>query len=214
VCYGEGPSFTAGILLCGTGLTTVRLAQRPAELPLAAIPLLFGIQQLSEGVVWRSLDRSAGSTSIPAVSVYLAFALVLWPCLIPLAAWLVEPDAARRRVMLGAGVLGVVVSGSLAWLVLRHDVIAVAEARRIVYEQPDVPDLLVPGYIVAATLPLLVASVRTLNVFGVLAILTAAASYVAYSQAFVSVWCFQAAIMALVVLAHFTRAARVRPATG
>ena len=44
-------SFSAGALLIGLGMLTLKSASRPRELLFGAIPLLFAIQQRSEGVI-------------------------------------------------------------------------------------------------------------------------------------------------------------------
>lgn len=54
MCFSVAASFTAGTFLIGFGVMTLSLARRRKEVPFAAIPLLFGLQQLSEGVVWIS----------------------------------------------------------------------------------------------------------------------------------------------------------------
>ena len=55
MCFSATASFTTGLLLLALGTVTLRMAQRPIERPDAAIPLLFGVQQLSEGLVWLGL---------------------------------------------------------------------------------------------------------------------------------------------------------------
>ena len=58
MCFSATASFSAAAVLLGIGTLTLRsaLASRHAyrrrELPFAAIPLLFAIQQLIEGVIW------------------------------------------------------------------------------------------------------------------------------------------------------------------
>ena len=51
MCFSATASFTAGVALLVVGTATARLASGRAELPLAVIPVLFGIQQLIEGVL-------------------------------------------------------------------------------------------------------------------------------------------------------------------
>ena len=52
MCFSATASFSAGGVLLGLGMLTLKLASRPRELPFAAIPRLFAIQQLNEGVIW------------------------------------------------------------------------------------------------------------------------------------------------------------------
>lgn len=55
MCFSATASFTAGTALSAVGGLTLRKSRGKAELPLALVPLMFGIQQLSEGVLWVSL---------------------------------------------------------------------------------------------------------------------------------------------------------------
>ena len=57
MCFSATASFTAGALLIALGSVTVSLAAAPRERPFAAIPLLFGLQQLIEGGIWLSLQN-------------------------------------------------------------------------------------------------------------------------------------------------------------
>jgi len=52
MCFSATASFSAGAVLLGLGTLTVKSAHRRRKMVLAAIPLLFAIQQLSEGVIW------------------------------------------------------------------------------------------------------------------------------------------------------------------
>lgn len=56
MCFSATASFAAGIGLTGIGLATLSLAPTWRERPFAAIPLLFGLQQLIEGgAPWLAL---------------------------------------------------------------------------------------------------------------------------------------------------------------
>lgn len=208
VCFSETASFVAGTALCGGGLVALKLVQRPAEIPLATLPLIFGFQQLTEGLVWRALN-DGGSTNAPVVQIYLFCALILWPSFVPLVAYCLESVRWRRRVIAACGVLGLEVSLFLGYILIGHGATAFAEDHRVIYKLEPLGAIFSVGpYIVAATIPLLISSVRSLNMFGVLALAGVVASYLIYKNAFVSVWCFQAAIMSAVIVAHFVRESR------
>ena len=51
MCFSAPASFTAAAVLLGLGTVTMRRARSRRELPYAAIPLLFGVQQLLEGML-------------------------------------------------------------------------------------------------------------------------------------------------------------------
>ena len=52
MCFSATASYTAGVLLVGMGGVVLSRVREKREIAYAAIPLLFGIQQLSEGLVW------------------------------------------------------------------------------------------------------------------------------------------------------------------
>ncbi|RRJ46375.1 hypothetical protein EIM03_29860 [Pseudomonas aeruginosa] len=60
MCFSAPASFTAAAVLLGLGTVTMRRARSRRELPYAAIPLLFGVQQLLEGMLWLTFpDRGS-----------------------------------------------------------------------------------------------------------------------------------------------------------
>lgn len=206
MCFSATASITVGATLIGVGGLTIRSARSSRELPLAGVPLLFGLQQLSEGAIWMSLGDPGSSIQHWSVRLYLLFALMVWPTLIPFATWLIEPDVLRRRAIAGLGMLGFAVSAFLAIAIVGKDVTATAELRRIVYDLPAFPgDFNALPYIAAVCVPLLLSSLRSLNVLGIFAIATSYVAHLLYVEAFLSVWCFMAASISLVLTAHFMR---------
>ena len=51
MCFSASPSFIAGTSLCAVGVAMLKSMETKTELPLAMILLLFGIRQLTEGVI-------------------------------------------------------------------------------------------------------------------------------------------------------------------
>jgi branched-subunit amino acid permease len=59
MCLSATASFIAGVSLSVLGVATVKKAERKAEIPFAMIPLLFGTQQIVEGMLWLSFRFDA-----------------------------------------------------------------------------------------------------------------------------------------------------------
>ena len=97
MCFSAIASFSTGSLLLGLGALTLKSVRRPRELPFAAIPLLFAIQQLSEGVIWLTFRVDAPLLNAVMTHVYSFFSHVLWPIYVPVAVLLIEPPGRRRR---------------------------------------------------------------------------------------------------------------------
>ena len=223
MCFSATASFTAGATLSVVGLLTVRQSQGGRELPLALVPLLFGVQQLTEGVLWVSLDRGLSQAQDWSTYVYTLFSHVLWPIFVPFAVILVEATRTRRRTLLGFLAAGLAVGLYLLFFLIRFPVTATVRENSIRYETPHfyIAAVLVT-YLLATCASPMVSSHRWINIFGVLALVFAGVAAAVSMATFVSVWCFYAAILSLILLRHFTgpmqayrpRLARVRSVAG
>lgn len=222
MCFSAPASFAAGALLTPVGVCTLALAWRHDRryLALAAFPLLFGLQQSVEGGLWLTLTGDARPPpEAHALALgFLFFAYFLWPLLVPLAALQVERKRWRRRLFLlftlFGGAFGAllylplltgeerlsldIVRGSILYRpVLLYDLLLSRTAVRVIY-----------ALIVAV--PLLFTTVPALRLFGLLILASVVGSALFFAYAFVSIWCFIAAVLSLYVL-HVVRAACARP---
>lgn len=208
MCFSPVASFVAGTALCGIGGASVRKAATRSEGPYAAIPFLFGVQQLTEGVIWLSLARPAVLSA--ATFVFMLFSHVLWPTLIPLSIALMEPKQWRKRVLYMFVGMGVVVSGYFLFFLLLEDVETVVLNKSILYSAPHFSVTFVfSPYTVATCASCLFSSERYVNFFGVVTFLSAIVAYEFYDKTFVSVWCFFAAVLSVIIYLHIARRTRV-----
>src|SRR3989338_9120138 len=113
MCFSATASFTAGDYLLGLGTLTLRSVRRRRELPFAAIPLLFAIQQLSEGVIWLTFSHEAPLLNTVMTHVYSFFSHVLWPVYVPVAVLLIEPPGRRRQALVAFSSAGIAVGAYL-----------------------------------------------------------------------------------------------------
>src|SRR5471030_2723711 len=79
MCFSATASLTAGTALSAIGVASLRLVKTKSERPFALIPLLFGIQQLSEGVIWLTFGHGAPALRPAMTYLYSFFSHVLWP---------------------------------------------------------------------------------------------------------------------------------------
>src|SRR5687768_18398485 len=96
MCFSATASFGAGIVLSTIGIATIKKAQRREQLAFAAIPLLFAVQQFSEGFVWVGLQNSNALMASAGTYVFLFFAQVLWPFWVPWSVMILEKKETRR----------------------------------------------------------------------------------------------------------------------
>jgi uncharacterized protein DUF6629 len=207
MCMSAEASFGAAAVLIPASAYCIASAIRksPAHLLLAAIPLFFAIQQLSEGFVWLGLNERDMHLVQNASLVYLFFAVPFWPLWISLSAACAETRPARRTFLWGLTVLSLVwffllyvpvvfdPDGYLVTHVVRHS---------IHYQYGDLPvfavvsgSLLRVIYFANVAVPLLVGSRGGWAgaAFGLLLGVGALITAICYWYAFVSVWCFFAA---------------------
>ena len=210
MCFSATACFTAGAILVPAGLYSLNKAYQGDRrfLGFAAFPLFFGLQQIIEGGLWLALEGWADISVATAALGFLFFAYFLWPFYVPLAALLVENNASRRRIFLAFCVIGFVFGTSLYLpLLLTESWISVQMAGGSILYQPKlIYDDFVSRtavrvfYAIIVAIPLLFSSVKTVRYFGVLIFLSVVFSAVYFAYAFVSIWCFFAAILSAYVL--------------
>ncbi len=208
ICFSATASFTTGIVLLALGAITVRHAAAPVEVPFAAIPTIFGMQQLVEGSLWLSLPAQTLTTQVLAI-VYLLFSNVFWPIYVPVAVWLIEPGALRRRMILLPLAAGAATSVFFLIAIVTQPVSATIKVAHIGYHLPHPHHAIAIAFYAAATcLAPLLSSHKMVRLFGGAIIASMVAAYAIYSMWFASVWCFFAALTSGVVLLHFSRHSR------
>ncbi len=216
MCFSATASFSAGAFLLGLGTLTLKSARSPRELPFAAIPLLFAIQQVSEGVIWLTFSYEAPQLNAVMTHVYSFFSHVLWPAYIPVAVLLIEPPGWRRRALLAFVAAGIAVGAYLLYILIAFPIVSRQVGQHIEYVSPHFfAAAVMTLYLMSTTVSPLLSTHRTVKVFGILALSSFAAVYSFYATWFISVWCFFAALLSAVVYLHFVllRAGRGGPAT-
>ena len=214
MCFSATASFSAGAILLGLGALTLKSARCPRELPFAAIPLLFAIQQLSEGVIWLTFRYEAPLLNAVMTHLYSFFSHVLWPIYVPVAVLLIEPPGRRRQVLLAFVAAGLAVGGYLLYFLVAFPVVSRATGQHIEYVSPHFFAVVaITLYLMSTTFSPILSTHRMVKVFGVLALLSFGAAYFFYATWFISVWCFLAALLSAVVYRHFvlSRAERGGP---
>lgn len=216
MCFSATASFSAAALLLGIGTLTLRSAlvtrQRRA-LPFAAIPMLFAMQQLIEGVTWLTFTEEAAWLNAVMTYVYSFFSHVLWPVYVPVAVLLMEPAAWRRRALTAFVAAGAAVGAYLLYVLAAYPVVAKPTGQHIEYDSPHFyAALTMTLYLLSTTVSPLLSTHRMVLVFGVLALGSFGAAYAFYATWFISVWCFFAALLSAVIYLHFSLLGRMRRA--
>lgn len=208
MCFSATASFSAGALLLGIGALTLRSAlatrQRRA-LPFAAIPTLFAMQQLIEGVIWLTFPQEATRLNAVLTHVYSFFSHVLWPVYVPVAVVLMEPEGWRRRALAALVAAGAALGAYLLYVLVALPVVSKPTGQHIEYVSPHFfAAATMTLYLLSTTASPLFSSHRWVKAFGALALLAFGAAYYFYAQWFISVWCLFAALLSTVIYLHFS----------
>lgn len=213
MCFSATASFAAGLALCTIGTLTLRRARVAAQRPLAAIPAIFGVQQLVEGALWLALPEQAASAHALAHAsaqglavLYLLFSHVLWPIYLPFAVWMIEPESIRRRWIAGPMVAGLMIGLFFAAIIATQPVSATIAGLHIQYHLPHPHEgIAFALYALAACIAPLLSSQRSIRWLGVAITVSMVGAYAVYATWFASVWCFFAAWVSAIIYLHFAR---------
>jgi hypothetical protein len=222
MCFSPQASFIAGAALLPAGIYCTQAAVRkdPRYVPLALVPIAFGIQQICEGFVWLGLNNDNAALVQQSSVIFLFFAIPFWPCWIPLSLAIAESRGRQQTVLTMLTVVG------LAWLWL-YLPLAADPAKWLTTEivqhsiRYDVGELpafaLAPrfvwraAYLAIICVPLVIGRLdpganRGSNpITGLLVAGLFGVAYFLYWHAFLSVWCFFAAILSLLLCRAFYR---------
>lgn len=174
--------------------------------------MLFGLQQFSEGLVWLSFDHPAWEAwREPSTYAFLFFAQVIWPLWIPLSVWLMEPDRSRKKVLGYMLWLGGLTSAYMLYCLLAYEVSAVAQEGHIRYTLHfPALELRRVLYGLSTVIPLFVSSLRGMRILAAAILASFLISRFFYLHYVISVWCFFAAILSIMI--YFTLVVNKRSA--
>jgi len=205
MCFSAEVSIATAAVLIPAGLVCLKESIRinKAYWAFSLLPLLFGIQQLMEGIVWLVLDGNNEILLWPAVFTFLFFSHFLWLLWIPFTSLLTETNKFKRKLFFVFTAVGILFGGSMYMpLLFQPDWVSVSiQQHSIYYDVRIVYDAVLPRY--AATIiyaviilvPLLLSSDRYHKVLGVLVAISGLLTWVFFGLVFISVWCFFAAII-------------------
>ena len=207
MCFSAEASFGLSVALLSGGAYCVKnaLSKNRLLLPVAIIPLLFAIQQFSEGWVWIGLRWENAELVRIFALVFLAFAIVFWPFWVPFCAFVTGNR--KEKILFGfLSALGLVVGlGVYVPLFINVDSPVADVINHAIHYNVTrstmfqfVPVLLWEAmYIAIIASPLFASNDTKILYLGIAIVLSAAISYLVFWFAFASVWCFFAALLSL-----------------
>lgn len=206
MCFSATASFAAGTALSATGGVTLKTASKKSEIPFAAIPLVFGVQQIVEGGVWLSFKYGTPLLNQLATYGFLFFAYLFWPIFVPYSIGKLEADPDRKRIIRGFLFLGIAVSLYLLYFLVSRPISSHVLNQCIAYTRPTEFGVIpVVFYWIATCISCFFSGSRIINFFGALGTVSLALAYYFYTSTFISVWCFFAAVLSVVVYWYFKK---------
>lgn len=214
MCFSATVSFSAAAVLVSTGVYAVWQAKRlsPPYWMWALVPVFFGIQQAFEGGVWQKLVAGDAGGAVSYALGFHFFSHFLWLWWLPLCSYLIEPiqtgkaGKIRKQVFAGCAMFGAFAGTLVYSVMLFHSEWMTVTVRELsinysfsVPYRSSIHLPITPAALYALTIlvPLLFSSHRLIRIFGWLAALSMALASETYSYAYVSVWCFFAAVLSL-----------------
>lgn len=207
MCFSASASFTASAILIPTGIYCLTEARKKDEkyLPLASLPLFFGIQQSCEGFVWLNIFAGNTLAVVNFALCFLFFSHFFWLFWTPFCVFLVEENQKLKNIFIFFTVIGFIY-GSLLYfpLLINKNWLQVEVVNHSIrYQTHFFFSEITPNsftfivYALIIILPLILSSHKTINFLGILCILGALISYFYFYYTFASVWCFIAAIVSI-----------------
>ena len=213
MCFSASASFTAAAFLVPISIYAVYSAmelKRNHYILLALVPFFFGLQQFFEGFVWLSLAAADPWSTHVFSLFFIFFSHFFWPFWIPLSVYVItrHRQCSRQYWMLAFFIIGAILGLIiyLPFLFNPETVQTQMHANCIQYNLTTIVDAFVGApffrhfYVIIIVLPLLVSRDVAIKWMGVLIFISVVATYLFYSYAFNSVWCFFSAVISMYII--------------
>jgi len=204
MCFSSEASFGAGIVLTAIGIATLKKSKSSNEKLFASIPLIFAIQQITEGFLWLTLKGKIDSGfEAPTTYFFLFIAQVVWPTCVPLSILFLEKDEKRKIFLKILAAIGVFVT-----LYNIYVLFAFNFKTNIIGHHVDYPKeypfglryVIGVSYILVTIFPPFLSSVKKMWIVSIAVLASTVITGIFYKEYFVSVWCFFASVISVTVL--------------
>jgi hypothetical protein len=205
MCFSANASFGAGIVLSVIGVATIKKTQHPSQILFASIPLLFAVQQISEGILWVTLPNPAYAGLSQIVTyVFMFFAQFFWPLWVPIAILMLEKESKRKKIQKILVGIGLIVAFYSAYSLLTYHVHASIVGYHVTYFVDNPNTIGKYGgilYFIATVAPPYFSHIKRMWMFGTAIFISYIITAIFYDHYVVSVWCFFASIISISIYA-------------
>lgn len=194
----------AGILLV-IGVLTLRKVSCPSEWLFASLPLLFGLHQFVQGIVWLGIYHVGSPTTFHIAStVFVFYAQAALPFIVPLAIWLLEPDNPRHKSIGGLTLLGFFLAIYVSWGLITTPTEVAVQNGSLVYANPHSANIWIAlAYILTTCGSLILSRSISIQLFGWFNLIGLTAVYIIAQYSFTALWCLYAATISGILYLHF-----------
>ena len=205
MCFSPLGDLAGGTVVVAIGVDALRHVKGRSEYAaIASLPIVLGLHQVDEAFVWWGLQgHVAQGIGRAAMWIYLVFALVVLPVLVPMLVTFLESSPIRRWRVVPFIVVGVVAAAVLLEAMLVGHPSARLARYHLAYTIGLRHGILIIGlYIVATCGPLLVSGYRSFFWFGVANLGAVITLALLCADGFTSLWCFYAALVSGAIALH------------
>lgn len=210
MCFSATASFSTSVILVPIGIYCL-LKSSGFKIPywtFAVIPLIFGIQQFFEGLVWLVVGSGDGLTLHLAALGFLFFSHVFWLIWIPYACFLLENNAYKKKIFFILIFIGAAYGLSLYipllfnqnWLEVELIKQSIEYKTTLLYDKVIPKEMVSLIYALILLIPLLGISSRYIRIFGVIITASVIVTTLFMDYAFISIWCYFAAVLSFYIL--------------
>jgi hypothetical protein len=199
MCFSASASFIAGTVLTSIGVATVNKVNKKEYYLFASIPIIFGIQQMTEGFIWIGLnDPEKGYSAQLSSYLFLFIAQVVWPTWVPLSILFLDNKERRKSIQKFLIILGAALSMYMCYCLYWFHIEAKIIDHHIAYFQ-EYPIhnkyYVIATYGIVTILSALMSQTKNVWILGVSLLLSYLITAIFYKSFTLSVWCFFAAII-------------------
>lgn len=203
MCFSAPASFITASVTLVAGIVAIRKAKENRQLALAFVPIIFTFQQTAEGFLWVALSDGVFSVWKEMLThSFLIFAQVVWPFWVPFCFYLAAKDVKRKRILEWLMVMGILVAFVLLYCLTVYPVDAAIAGKHIYYltHYPRGMDIAAIFYFIAVVVPPFVSDLKWAWVIGFLIFASYVVSRLFFREHVISVWCFIAALISVLVV--------------
>ena len=207
MCFSAEASFGASLIIGTAGVLAIVKSKNLPQKLFASIPIVFSIQQFTEVMLWLTLSNPSLNSWQPVfLHLFLVFAIVFWPVWIPLTIRLLETEPMRKKILNVLLVIGVFISLGIAWILWSYPVKVMSGGHHLHYVL-DIP----PGirkmtdafsllYCLSTIASPFLSGIKRMKWLGIVFALSYIFTLIFYKGFVVSIWCYFAALLSLVIL--------------